>query len=1029
MRFKKLEAKPNFEQMQAEALKFWEEGKTFEKSVSKESKGEKVFYDGPPFPTGMPHNGTVMVSFIKDMISRYFTMKGYSVPRTWGWDCHGLPIETQAEKILGVTDKTQIDKVVGIDKFNQECYNIVSQNVNSWKEYVDNMARWCDYEHSYKTMDKNYMESVLWTFKKCFDKGYIYKDYRVTPYCYRCETALSISDTRESDSTRPRQDRWVMARFRAEKDIENKPTYFLAWTTTPWTLPSNMALAVNAEIEYAFVEVEDGIYVAGKNSLNTYPKVFGAEPKIIKVVKGIELENEKYIPLLPYFADKKEQGAFKVICADYVAEGEGLSVVHIAPAFGEDDYWACKKYSVPLVNPVDEKGRFTNEITDFAGKNVIEVNGEVIKFLNANKLIVADGSLVHNYPHCWRCKTPLIYKAMDAWYVNIEKLKPTLLSTHEQVNYVPNTVKEGRFGNWLRNARDWNISRNRYWGTPIPVWECSKCGKREVLGSIEEIKEKSGIELNDLHRQFIDKCTYDCECGGKMQRVPEVLDCWFDSACAPHARLHYPFENKKWFDEHNPSDFVAEYVGQIRGWFYYLHVLAGALFEKPAYQNCIIHGTILANDGKKVSKSSKNYTDPMVLFKTMGTDALRLYLYRSKAILLDDMQFDDNGIQDQLKSIILPLWNAFNFFISYAEIDGFTPNENEDFEVNNELDKWILALLYQTEKEISGKMDNYLIDGYVEPVSKLVDGLTNWYIRRSRRRFYGNEMTADKLSGYNTMFYVLNSISKLLAPITPFVSEKLFNSINEDGVSVHLQNWPEVKEEYKNDKLLEEINVVQQTIYLARVLREKNNVKNRQPLQTVMIYTNDNQIEIINKYSSIILEELNVKEISIVDEVEKIAKMVIKPNFNIIRSMYAGSMPEIIKSINQKQFEIKENAVLIGNEQFSKDILLIEYVANNNLPVISDSGIVVSLDLNLSEDLLREGCAREIIRNVQDARKQLGCELVERISINFKANVPNEWREFICSETLSKENEISNADLTINITTQIGEVIVEIKRN
>ena len=1017
-------------------IDFWAKDDTFVKSVQKQSKGEKVFYDGPPFPTGMPHHGTVLVSFIKDLIARYFTMKGFSVPRAWGWDCHGLPIENQVEENLDVKGKENIEKF-GIGAFNDECFNLVSKNNDAWRDYITNMGRWVDYDNAYKTMDLSYMESVMWTFKQIYDKGYIYKDYRVTPYCYRCETSLSISDTRESDSTRPRQDRWIIARFALDEKVCDKPAYMLAWTTTPWTLASNMALAVHKDLDYAVVDMGEYVYIAGKSSLSSYKKVFGEQPNIIKVYKGAELENLTYKPLLPYFADKKKEGAFKVVCADYVAEGEGLCVVHIAPAFGEDDYWVGKKSNVPLVNPVDSKGCYTSEVTEFAGRNVIEANSDVIRFLYAKELAVADGTIVHNYPHCWRCKNPLIYKAMDAWYLAVERLKPQLLKQNESVNWVPSSVKEGRFGNWLNNARDWNISRNRFWSTPMPIWECDKCGKREVLGSREEIKQKSGVLVDNLHRQYLDKITYPCACGGTFKRISEVLDCWFESASAPHARLHYPFENKEWFDAHNPSDFVVEYTGQIRCWFYYLHVLSVALFDRPAYKNCVVHGTVLARDGKKLSKSSKNYTDPMVLMKNVGTDAFRLYMMQSNAMLLNDMQFDESGLNEQIKTIILPLWNACNFFISYAQIDGYEPNEdieegNFKLKLNGELDKWLLALLYDKENKITSNMDKYQIDEYVVHIRDFVDGLTNWYIRFSRRRFYGSEMTDDKLDGYNTMYYCLTALCKLLAPVAPFLAEKLYKHLGGE-VSVHLKAWPQVSQDKKCDELLKQVEVLEDVIHLAHVLREKHNMKNRQPLAKAVVFSSGENMDIIKKNLSLVKEEINVKNLEFAKSESELAEVSYKPNFNYIREHYSDNMAEINKAIAKCEFSVQGDTVIVqtslGGMELDSEALITTYTAHDSLPVLASNGIVVGLDLTLNENLIREGAMREIIRFVQDARKNLGCEMVERIQIEFVSNSPSEFEDTICAETLSIKSNIITADATLVVPTQIGDVTVKIARN
>ena len=1031
MKLEKLENNPDFSKMQEEVLNFWEEDKTFEKSVEKTREREVVFYDGPPFPTGKPHHGTVLVSFIKDMIARYWTMQGYSVPRVWGWDCHGLPIETQAEKILEITDKKQIETEVGISKFNESCYNVVAENNDAWKEYVREMCRWVDYDNAYKTMNTNFMESVLWAFKESYNKGLIYQDYRVTPYCYRCETALSISDTRESDSTRPRQDTWCIAKFKTEEVIKGKPVYLLAWTTTPWTLFSNMALAVNKEFDYAYVEVENEVYVAGKSILSKYSKIFGEEPKIVKECKGKELENITYEPICEYFTSKKEEGAFRVILADFVELDEGVGIVHIAPGFGEDDYWASKSNNVPLVCPVDEKGRYTDDIKEFKGRKVIEANSDVLRYLKQENKVILDGSLVHNYPHCWRCKTPLIYKSMNAWYFNVTSLKNKLIKYNEEINWIPETVKHGRFGNWLNNARDWNISRNRYWSTPIPIWECDECGKREVLGSIKEIEDVSGIKLDNLHRQYMDKVTYKCSCGGNMKRVPEVLDCWFESASVPFAQKHYPFENKEWFENHFPCDFIVEYTGQIRCWFYYLHVLAVALFDKPAFKNCVVHGTILAKDGKKLSKSSKNYTDPMELMKKYGTDAFRLYLFRSNAIIMNDLLFEESGIKSQVQQVLLPLYNCAKFFNSYAMIDKFEPNEEKIPNPNNELDKWILAKLYDTEKQICSNMKLYQIDKYVEPIIDLIEGFSNWYIRRSRRRFWSEGQNKDKQEAYETTFYVLISICKLLAPIAPVISEKLYKHFTGKE-SVHLTGFPNVPEELKNSQILQETDVAQRIISLARYLREKENIKNRQPLNKIeLAFTNEKYKETVSKFENIICEEINVKQIKVVDKVEELAVVEYVPNFKLLGPQYGSQVSKITNSIKNKEFKTLEDGYELeidGNTiKLDKDYVNVRYLAKGEEKIENDKDIIVKLDTTLTEKLKEEGLAREIVRNIQDARKQLDCEISDRILLELEENLSENSKKYICSETLADLQKIENEDFKCEVTSNGKTVIVKIK--
>ncbi len=1039
MSYKELTPKPEVGKIQDEILQFWREDNIFEKSVKDKSKSEEVvFYDGPPFPTGKPHHGTVLVSFIKDMIARYWTMNGYSVPRVWGWDCHGLPIENQVETIMGINDKNEIEKSIGIDTFNEKCYELVSSNNESWKEYVEMMARWVDYNGAYKTMNVDFMESVMWAFKECYKKKLIYRDYRVTPYCMHCETSLSISDTRESDSTRPRQDRWIIVKFLTEEMIDNQQVYFLAWTTTPWTLPSNLCLAVGEKLDYAYVQTEQGILIACKSILSKYPKIFGEKPVIVRECKGEELIGKTYEPLFDYFADMKENGAFRVVAADYVGSDEGVGIVHTAPAFGEDDYWTCKKNNIPLINPVDAKGRFTEEIKDFynpASENsVIEMNPLVIRFLYEHGKAVADGTIEHNYPHCWRCKRPLIYRAMDAWYFDVNKIKKRMIEENENINWVPATVKHGRFGNWLANARDWNISRNRYWSTPIPIWECEECGEREVLGSINEIEQVSGIRLTNLHRQYMDKVIFKCKkCGRTMRRVPEVLDCWFESASVPFAQKHYPFENKEWFESHYPSDFIVEYTGQIRCWFYYLHVLAVALFDKNAFKNCIVHGTVLAKDGKKLSKSSKNYTDPMKLMKEKGTDALRLYMYQTPAMLIGDLLFDESGITDAYQQIILPYWNACNFYISYANIDGFCPDKVEEPESNNQLDNWILAKLYEARENITRNMNGYQVNKYVDDLLSLVDGLTNWYIRRSRRRFWESGMSEDKINAYKTLYYVLVNLTKLFAPVAPILSEKIYKNLT-GAESVHLASWPVISEKYKNEKLINDISLVQDVIYLARNIRNKNKVKNRQPLSKLSIAVSDSSlVPILTGMEEIIKEEINCKEVEILNSVGDLATVTYDPNFAEIRSRYPDQIKQLIGAIKSQRFELYDDKVLIQGvdevKEYDPSIILINYHAKDGFHVASAKGIVVCLDLEITQELREEGFARDVIRSIQDARKSINCEITDSINIEFVGDIPEQWIEHICTETISSVVSIFDPDTILTVEGEDErQVQIKVKR-
>ena len=1036
MSYKELSAKPDFSEIQPRVLDYWLENHVFEQSLDIRQDDEVVFYDGPPFPTGKPHHGTVLVSFIKDMIARYWTMRGYNVPRVWGWDCHGLPIENQVETLLGITDKNEIERTLGIDKFNEKCFEIVSSHNEAWKEYIREMARWVDYDGAYKTMTPEFMESVMWAFKTCYDKGLIYRDYRVTPYCTHCETSLSISDTRESDSTRMRQDRWVIARFKADNQFDGKTVYLLAWTTTPWTLPSNLCLAVGKDLDYAWVEIEGDLYIACKSILGNYPKIFGKKPVIVKECKGSDLLGMTYEPLFPYFADKKADGAFRVVSADYVGADEGVGIVHTAPAFGEDDYWTCRNNNIPLVNPVDSKGRFTEEIVDFyeadTDKTVIDMNPAIIRFLYANGKGVADGTIEHNYPHCWRCKRPLIYKAMDAYYFDIGKIKDRLIEHNESINWVPETVKHGRFGNWLAGARDWNISRNRYWSTPIPIWNCDCCGETKVLGSIDEIYQASGVKLDNLHRQYMDKVTFKCEkCGGTMSRVPEVLDCWFESGSVPFAQKHYPFENKEWFDDHFPCDFIVEYTGQIRCWFYYLHVLAVALFDKPAFKNCVVHGTILAKDGKKLSKSSKNYTDPMDLMKKYGTDAFRLYLYQTDAMLIGDLKFDETKITESLTKLIFPFWNACNFFISYANIDGFHPSQVKAPKTNNQLDRWMLAKLHTETENIKRNMDAYQVDRYVDSLKELIEGLTNWYIRRSRRRFWGSGLDEDKVCAFETLYYVLVSMTKLLAPVAPIMAEEMFRILT-DGTSVHLEDWPEIPAEFQDEVLVRKIDTVQLIISLGRSIRSKNNVMNRQPLTMLKVALPNKQLlQDMSEFTSVIAEELNVKSVELLADVGDIAVVKYDPNFNEIRNNYPKLVGDMVRSIKSGSFRFEgENVVIpVKNEEmtFPGDVIQVKYLAKDGLFVASEKGIVATLDLTITDELREEGLARQIVRHIQDERKKQQYAISDHIHIQFlEGDVPEKWVDYICSETLSALSVIEEPDGIIEITED--EIKIAIKK-
>ncbi len=1027
----------SFPLIEEEMIRYWKDNKIFERSVAKYKK-EIIFYDGPPFPTGAPHYGTIFVSILKDSLARFFTMQGCSVPRRWGWDCHGLPIENAVEKQLGIKEKTEIEKKLGVKAFNDACRKLVSDCNAAWREYIEKIGRWVDYDNAYRTLDVSYMESVLWVFKTCYDKGLIYKDYRVTPYCYHCETSLSFSDIRESDSTRPKQDPEIIVAFKAKDDIVGKPTFYLAWTTTPWTLISNLVLAVGADYEYAAVENQGKIYILAKALFERWKNLFEGETRIVDCLKGKELVGRKYYPIYDYFAELTDEGCFRILAADFVSLEEGVGIVHCAPAFGEDDYWLCKRNGIGVKNPVDAKGCFTSEIKEFAGRNVHEANKDVIRSLKEKGVLLLHRTLMHNYPHCWRCRTPVIYRAMDAWYFAVEKIKDKLLEKNEDINWVPDHVKHGRFGKWLEGARDWNISRSRYWGTPIPVWDCTNpnCNERVVLGSIEEIEKQSGIRLQDLHKEFMDEVTFKCKsCGSMMRRVPEVLDCWFESGSMPYGQCHYPFKNKEWFETHFPCDFIVEYPGQIRGWFYYMHVLSVALFNKISFKNCLVHGTLLAEDGSKFSKSKKNFTDPMELIRKYGADALRLYLHSSPAVVMDDLNFKDSGVEDQIKRVILPLWNAFHFFVTYANIDGFKGDPNKIPALEKNIDKWILAELYAVEKKVKKAFETFYLNHSLSPILDFIDDLTNWYIRQSRERFWAEGgLTKDKIHAYETLYYILCSLMKLLAPSAPFISDYIYRVLtNED--SVHLSKWPDIPESFYNIGLIEENKLARLVVKLGLSLRQKKAIRVRQPLKKLMLALPPSlDKQILDNQLDVIKNELNVKSIELIANPEDLAKVKAIPNPRLLGPKFGKDVQTIIKAAKAGQIkDIGEKIVVFeqGREWIlDKNEIEIRYEGKDNAEVASEHGILVALDFSLTKELIEEGIANELNRIIQDMRKKQGYAISDRIKLNVEGDIQQEWKEFLAKQALAeltviKENE---ADATTQETIEGRQFYIAISR-
>lgn len=1030
--FRKVEARPHLPTLEQGVVDRWKRDNTFQRSVDEnQGKPEFILYDGPPFPTGSPHHGTIFVSILKDVVGRFKTMRGYHVPRTWGWDSHGLPIETIAEKNLGLKDKSQIESTIGVAAFNAECRRIVSDFNLNWRRYIDRIGRWVDMDKAYNTIDRSFMESVIWAFGETHKKGLIYKDYRVAPYCYRCETPLSFSEIRVDDATRPKQDRTITVKF-ALNGMDG--VCALAWTTTPWTLPSNLALAVGRDIEYVIVDSNVGRVLLAKNALKRYERELGKEPTIVSTHTGAELVDKTitYQPLLPYFAGEKN--AFRIISADFVSTDDGTGIVHMAPAFGEDDYWACRKFQIEVKNPVDSAGCFTAEVADFVGQNVHEANPAIIKLLKERGQVVRDETIEHNYPHCWRCRTPLIYRALDAWYLKVEQIRDRLLQTNEQIEWYPQTVKHGRFGNWLENARDWNLSRNRYWATPIPVWECSDCGTQKVYGDVSQLEKDAGVKLPDLHKEHLDAVEVPCSCGKKMKRVPEVLDCWFESGSMPYAQYNYPFTNPEAFKSHFPSDFIVEYTGQIRCWFYYLHVLSTALFDKPAFKNCMVHGTLLAADGKKISKSLKNYTDPFELMDKHGADALRAYLFSSPAVGIEDLSFKDEGVESMVKAIMLPIWNALSFFTSYTEVDSISPADLDlKGKTLSELDHFILSEAEILKRSATEYLETYRINEAMRLFAPFLDTLNNWYIRRSRERVWSEDpRSAEKLAFYSTLFDVLKTVSQVLSPLCPFISELVWERLGFKD-SIHLSQWPEVRESLINDKLSKQVNLIRGMVSAGLAVRAREKLRVRLPLASAKVAVRDSIASELEPYIPVLCGELNVKSIEFLADASSIATLSAKVNARILGPRLGARVQEVIGKVRNGEFEvIGENTIRIGDITLNPGEVEVGFTGKPGLAVESGSGFVVALDTTITPELALEGKARDLVREIQDMRKEADLHIADRIKLAVQGadELVAAHGEYLKSETLCVElgSSLSSSLLTRSVTLEGSSVTISLAK-
>jgi len=1002
MPFSKVNPKVEFPKLEQNVLEFWDKNSIFEKSVSNRPESKSFsFFDGPPFATGLPHYGHLLAGTIKDVIPRYKAMQGYHVERVWGWDTHGLPIENIVEQELDIKTKDQV-QALGIDKFNELCRSKVLNYAEEWQKIVGRTGRWVDMENAYLTMNPEYMESVWWAFSELYKKDLAYEGHKVMPFCPRCSTPLSNMEV--GQGYKDKRDKAVTIKF----ELVSEPgTYVLAWTTTPWTLPGNLALSVGPKIEYSKVQTISGIYILATERLESYAEELG-EYTVLSTMTGKELVGLAYTPVFDCYKVKNK--AFVIIDGDHVTTGDGTGIVHTAPAFGEEDSVVARKHGIDFYMPVDDLGNFTVDVPEYAGRSVIslETNEDIIRDLG--DVVFKTENIKHSYPHCWRCDTPLIYKGVSSWFVAVEKVREKMLAANKDIYWLPDHVGHNRFAKLIENAPDWSISRNRFWGTPLPVWKCTKCTEVKVLGSITELEKLSGQDVNDIHLHKIQDISFSCDCGGEMKITGEVFDCWFESGSMPYAGMHYPFENKDKFNRDYPADFIAEGIDQTRGWFYSLLVLSTALFDEASYRSVIVNGIVLAENGQKMSKSLQNYPDPMKIVDKYGADAMRFYLMASPAVRAEDFRFAEKGVDEVVKKVILTLWNSYSFFVTYANVDNFTPT-GKVLDLTHSSDSWIISELNQLISEVTADLESYELSRATRKLSEFVDDLSNWYIRRNRRRFWKSENDIDKFAAYETLHYVLVNLSKLFAPFMPFVSDEIYRNLTGEE-SVHLTDWP-VADDRVDVDLNEQVHLARKIVEKGLRLRAQAGINVRQPLSRAIVFAGETLFSEVNDS---IKEELNVYEVitakvgdNSVEGLEALAT--VKLDFRVAGPRLGDKLKEVQAALSENDYEI----VADGQVKAAGQILEpgeIEQGINvtsslPNLLIECDSTFAVVLDTTITSELKAEGIAREFVRLVQDARKKADFNVEDRIVIGWQTDDTEiqaalaTHEPFIAKETLS----------------------------
>jgi isoleucyl-tRNA synthetase len=1013
---------PNFPKLELEVLDYWADDDTFRASVARRDGAEEyVFYDGPPFANGLPHYGHLLTGYVKDIVPRYRTMRGYKVERRFGWDTHGLPAELEVQRELGITDKSQIDEM-GIAEFNEACRESVLRYANEWREYVTRQARWVDFDNDYKTLDPTFMESVIWAFKQLWDKGLAYEGYRVLPYCWNDETPLSSHELRMDDDVyQSRQDPAITVGFRVVGGHLDG-AYLLIWTTTPWTLPSNQAVAVNPDVEYVVVRSGERRFVLAAARLGAYARELGEEPDVVATYRGADLLGTRYLPPFPYFINSAN--SFQVLPGEFVTTEDGTGIVHMSPAYGEDDMAVAAKAGITPVTPVNSKGRFDASVPDYLNQHVFDANPNIIRDLkNGTGSAAANGAVLlrhetydHSYPHCWRCRNPLIYRAVSSWFIKVSEFRDRMVELNQQITWYPQHVKDGQFGKWLEGARDWSISRNRYWGTPIPVWisDDPEYPRIDVYGSLDELERDFAVRPDNLHRPYIDELSRpnpdDPTGRATMRRIPDIFDVWFDSGSMPYGQVHYPFENADWFQTHFPGDFIVEYIGQTRGWFYTLHVLATALFDRPAFTTCVAHGIVLGDDGQKMSKSLRNYPDVNEVFDRDGSDAMRWFLMASPILRGGNLIVTEQGIREGVRQVLLPLWNAYSFLALYAPKVGVWRTDSQQV-----LDRYILAKLAELRDDLTEALDVCDISGGCEELRQFTEALTNWYVRRSRQRFWDEDPEA-----IDTLHTVLEVTARLAAPLLPLTTEVIWRGVTGER-SVHLTDWPEAGVLPSDPELVAAMDLVREVASVASSVRKAKKLRVRLPLLKLTVAV-DNP-ERLAPFIDLLADELNVKAVELTDDIAAFGQFELAVNAKLAGPRLGKDVQAAIKAVKAGEAVVNDDGTLTAGpavlqpEEYSSKLVAAEPEWTAALP--DGAGLVV-LDGTVTPELEAEGWAKDRIRELQELRKNTGLDVSDRISVVIAVPAEREdWanvhRDLIAREILATRFEFGEPSESVEI--------------